>query len=189
MIPFAFCRLLRLRSLLVVIALVLPMAHLCADDVKVDLSSNWKMNKGEEYPGAQGSFTCDPDTKNLRLNYDFTKGGQYVNVYSILPTVTGDLTGMKIEAKGLGGNFTVALVDATGQVLIYRFGTVGDSTQDFDVPLTGPSDGYGGANDKKPHYPLKEIRLTVEKGDQLKGELTFRSITLKTAAPAAPSTP
>jgi hypothetical protein len=134
-----------------------------------------------------GSFTCDPDTKMLQLNYDFTKGGQYINVFSALPPA-GDLSGLKIDVKGYGGEFTVTLVDATDQVLIYRCGMVGDNMQSFDVPLATPSDGYGGAKDKKPHYPLKEIRLTVEKGAQLQGKLTFRSVTMETV-PAPASTP
>lgn len=159
-----------------------------ADDISVSLSDGWQFTNGPEYPGADGKFTYNDTAKALELSYDFSKGGQYVAVSRTLSS-TESLSGVKIVVSGPGGGLTVALIDSGGQTLLYRLGTIDTAPRTIELKLASPSDAYGGADDKVVHYPLKGMRLTVEKGSTTAGKLSFTAVTLEPAAPTPTPTP
>ncbi len=68
------------RSLAVVLLVLAASACLASQTVTLDrfeYSSQWYFSNGGEFPGANGSIACKSDGR-LSLNYDFTKGGEYV---------------------------------------------------------------------------------------------------------------
>lgn len=151
---------------------------LIAAEVKVELNDEWTFTKGEEYPGADGSLEPGAAEKTLVLSYNFTGGGQYVAAAKALEP-SGDLTGVEVTAAGSGGNLGVTLIDDTDQTFIYRLGSVDTAGKTYVLPLSKPSNSYGGANDKTLHFPIKAIRLIVEKSAKLpQGKITFSQVVL-----------
>ena len=57
----------------------LPKRQFPIDDEFVDLEG-WRCSNGSEYPGAKGSISAvaEGDQKMLRLDYEFSGGGNYV---------------------------------------------------------------------------------------------------------------
>jgi len=169
-------------TLVALILLALPLAGRA--DTDVDLSSTaWHFSNGAEYKGADGKSEYSADDKTLTLSYDFTKGGQYVADTLSLSEID-NVSGLKINVTGPGGNLTIALVDTTGQTLLYRLAQIEDGPHTLNVNLPEPSACFGGPKDKTPHYPFRSIRLTVEKGHLLTGKLVFSGITFVTSAPS-----
>ena len=171
------CRL--ASSLVGLSALVfLGLGRLCAADVDVSLTEGWMFTNGAEYPGAEGKL--EMGDKSLLLGSNFTNGGQYVAAYRSL-NVPNEVKGVTLNASGSGGRFGVALTDATDQTFIYRIGLVGENVQTFPLSLDKPNDVYGGAKDRTLHFPLKAIRLMVEKdAANPVGKMTISKIVLQT---------
>jgi len=151
-----------------------------AAEIPVELNVDWNFVQGAEYPGAEGSVEPGTAENTMVLSYDFSGGGQYVAAAkSVEPE--GELTGLELTASGPGGNLGVALVDNTDQTFIYRLGMLEDAEKTFDPALGKPSASYGGANDKTLHFPIKAIRLIVEKSPALpEGKITVSKIILRT---------
>jgi len=154
--------------------------NLTAGEVQVELYEGWNFSKGEEYPGAVGSLEPGSAEKTMVLSYDFNGGGQYVAAAKNLDPA-GELSGVEVTASGPGGNLGVALIDNTDQTFIYRLGTVDDVAKTFDLTLDKPSTSYGGPDDKTLHFPLKAIRLLVEKSPaQPEGKITVTALVFRT---------
>jgi hypothetical protein len=138
----------------------------------------WSFNDGREFPGATGSFDLKPaGEKPLgTLHYDFTKGGAYVAAQTHA-TIENGADEFRIAAKSSQAmRMSVRLVDATGQCHQYVESCSG--TGDWEtlrVVLTkGDSEHWGGANDGKMHFPVKEISICVNKpSKEMKGTVEF----------------
>jgi len=153
---------------------------LLAADVPVELNIDWNFAKGEEYPGAEGSVEPGADGKTMVINYNFSGGGQYVATGKTVDPA-GELSGVEVTASGPGGNLGVTLIDDTDQTFIYRLGQLDDTEKTFDPALEKPSTSYGGANDKTLHFPIKAIRLVVEKNPAFpEGKITVSNIVFRT---------
>jgi len=151
-----------------------------ASEIPVELSDAWEFSSGEEYPGGTGSLESGPTENTLAIAYDFSAGGQYVAAGTSIDA-SEELVGIEVTATGPGGNLGVVLTDNTDQHFIFRLGQLEDSEKTFDLPLDKPSDSYGGADDKTLHFPIKGIRLIIEKNpSQLEGTVTVSKIVLHT---------
>jgi hypothetical protein len=157
-----------------------------ADPIRLDMAGEWDANTGQEFPGAVG----DVDTgKQVKISYDFTKGGVYISATQPLDTVSvTSLSSIKVKAKG-PGLLGVGITDATGQDFIYHFGQTGAEERPYTVYTSKPTDVYGGAGDKVIHYPLKSIRLLAFKSAEVpKGTLVISELQL-VPAPTPVATP
>lgn len=151
-----------------------------ARDIPVELGDEWVFSNGEEYPGGKGSLEAGNADNTLAIAYDFKGGGQYVAAGTFIDA-SGELDGAEVTATGPGGNLGVVLTDNTDQHFIFRLGQLEDSEKTFDLPLDKPSSSYGGADDKTLHFPIKGIRLIIEKNpSQLEGTVTVSKIVLHT---------
>jgi len=153
---------------------------LMARDTPVELNNDWTFSKGEEYPGGVGSLEVGKADKTLAIAYDFNGGGQYVAAGTSIDA-SGELDGVEVTTAGPGGNLGVVLIDDTDQTFIYRLGQLEDGDKTFDLPLDKQSSSYGGADDKTLHFPIKGIRLIVEKNpSQVEGTVTVSKSVLRT---------
>ena len=145
----------------------------------LDLSTGWEFAAGKN---ADGSMENSGEEKILILNYNFESGGGSV-------TATYDFGGIEpieslqliqILAKGPAGSVVVGIEDAQGQLFLYRIGRLeSDEQRMLEVNLQTPSEVAGKVADKNIHYPIKTMRVTVEKDEfLLKGTLTVERIAL-----------
>ena len=75
----------------------------------------WVFNNGAEFPGAVGILRIDPaDRNSLRLEGDFSKGGNYVSATRNLGNV--DVTDISFDLKAADTDrLTMRVGDASGQ--------------------------------------------------------------------------
>jgi len=151
-----------------------------ASEIPVELSDAWEFSSGEEYPGGTGSLESGPTENTLAIAYDFSAGGQYVAAGTSIDA-SEELVGIEVTAVGPGANLGIVMIDDTDQSFIYRLGPLVGAEKTFSLPLDTPSSSYGGADDKTLHFPIKGIRLIVEKDpSQLEGSVTISKIVLRT---------
>lgn len=129
--------------------------------------SKWVFIDGREFPGAAGSFAlaADADVPAGALSYDFSKGGAYVAAHTHT-TILNDAAELRVGAKSTrNAKITVRLIDATGQCHQYpRACTGSGSWETLRVALNQKaSEHWGGANDGKMHFPIRDISLGVGK--------------------------
>lgn len=144
-----------------------------------DKAVHWTFFNGQEFPGATGSFVLASEgAKKLgTLDYDFTKGGNYVSAETSI--AVSDRAGeLRIGAQAdrtLG--VSIRLIDSSGQC--HQFAKAYSGTGNWEtirVALDRPaSEHWGGANDGKIHFPLRTICLCVNKpsGKPLGGKIEF----------------
>jgi len=148
----------------------------------LDLSTGWEFTAGQD---ANGSMENPAEEKNLILNYDFENGGGSVFSSRDLGDIEAieSLLLIQLLVKGPGGNLAVAVEDAQNQLFIYRLGRLeSDEQKMLEVQLESPSEVAGKAGDKKIHYPVKSIRVMVEKDDLLlKGKITVERFSFHSA--------
>ncbi|MEZ0387483.1 MAG: hypothetical protein ACAI34_10475, partial [Verrucomicrobium sp.] len=95
-------------------------------------AEGWTFNNGQEFPGAKGAVSVDPESTHegkptLKLVGDFTKGGKYVVTGRKIPSV--DIRELTLWVKSPEGErFTLRINDASGQ------------THQIDVKLQPQSD-------------------------------------------------
>ena len=125
----------------------------------------WRCSNGSEYPGAKGSISAvaEGDQKMLRLDYDFTGGGNYV------AAVCGK--GFPVETTEFA--FTVR-PDAHS----HFFCRVSDSNKTFQgfyrklkageealvqIPLKGPwRNSWGRGHASRPEPPIRQLWICVQ---------------------------
>lgn len=161
-------------------------ARLLLDDFDKE-PSGWKYIGGQEFPGATGSLTFDPNSAHegkgsYHLVGDFTGGGGYVGTWRDLPA--RDIKELRIWVKVT--NITVLMirvVDATDQCH-QRDLPVNPSPdwQEFVLKFTaiaGTNNHWGGANDGVWHGRAKAYGLNIPNhfpGSSKKGELWLDDI-------------
>jgi hypothetical protein len=164
------------------LALTLPIR---ADDMPLKFNDQWKFNPHAEYAGATGGVTTD--SSSLKLAFDFSKGGSCVSAGLTFTDTVNQLSGIEVKVTG-PGHFGVTISDATGQTFVYFIGVPGDSSPAFQIDLSQPRNVFGGAKDKKIHYPLKSISLMVSKSvDTPSGTEEITEVLLKAAPAPAPA--
>ena len=115
---------------------------------------------GAEFPGASGSLLVT--NGELRLTFDFSKGGHYVAANFALPE-RPTARGVSFEASCPDGAFvTLRVTDATGQTFQqYLDGETG-SWEKISTRVDAPGGRWGGANDGVFHQPVTGISVLAD---------------------------
>lgn len=145
----------------------------------------WKFFGGTEFPpGGFGSFEVEEveGKQTGVLQYDFSQGGVYVTGIRGLEVKKGpDELRFKVKSEN-PATVGIRLVDQTGQAHqnVFEYTEAGE-WQVFRLDLNERAGiTFGGANDKEIHFPLKEIRLFVQKkSGQEVGKVWFQDLTFR----------
>lgn len=174
------------RSLLSFVLLFIPLLVWGADPrTKVDVFTNhpWNFSSGSEFPGASGSFKVveEEGKKAGLLSFDFTKGGLYVSATSSIEIPSGQEE-LRFRVKSRDWQrIMIRLIDSTGQCHQYEvpYADEGD-WQLLRINLQSQAGlSFGGANDKKIHYPVKRLTLAVNhSGPSTSGDVLFADFML-----------
>lgn len=167
----------------------------------------WSFLNGPEFPGATGALTLVPDAAEkgragLKLEGDFTKGGNYVQASIALKGEQAELLSFKLKAPG-AGKLTMRLTDGSKQVhqidlkLEPRddWQTVEFPILDFFKQMGTPSalknvsryEKWGGPNDGKWHAPLTSIAILATRHtrpNSLQPEIQIADFRLGAVRPA-----
>ena len=156
---------------LCVAAMVLfPVLGLAVDPrTRLDAFSGhkWSFSSGSEFPGASGGFEVveQEGKKSGKLSFDFSKGGMYVSATSGVE-IPGGNEELRFRVKSRDWQrIMIRLFDSTGQCNQYEmpYADEGD-WQLLRIDLTSKAPlSFGGANDKKLHYPIKKMSIAVNK--------------------------
>ena len=167
----------------------------------------WTFDNGREFPGATGKLSVDAAAKHngrdsLRLDADFTKGGNYVQAAGALPDK--DIGELSFWLRAPGSEvLTIRIVEAAGQC--HQINLKIQQTDDWQqvvlplarffakrgtpdaVPIIAKYEFWGGANDGKWHGPGKTlVVLTGPSGDKKVRTLWLNDVKA-VAAPASPA--
>ena len=143
---------------------------------------------GSEFPGATGSLQVAEG--ELRLSFDFSKGGHYVAANFPLPE-RPTVRGVSFEADCPDGAFvTLRFTDATGQVFQQYLGGDTDGWEPFATRADAPGGRWGGANDGVFHQPVRHFsiiadNLTPDAVGGACGTLRVRNVRFSEQAPAS----
>jgi hypothetical protein len=135
-------------------------------DVSLPASGRgWKFNPGREFAGAAGKLTRAEQngTEMLVVEYDFSGGGRYVSADTSVEIGT-DIGEIRFAAKsGNALTLAVRLIDSTGQTFqVKKPCDREDAWQLFRVVLADvKGQSWGGANDKKIHFPIRQVRICI----------------------------
>ncbi len=130
----------------------------------------WKFFKNT----GEGSFELAKDEAGKPmgiLKYDFAgskaRGMPYV-LASAPATIPEGTTAVRLLARSpIAQQLTFRLVDSTGQTLQFKTRIKGSGQWEaITIPLTRRLEHWGGANDAKPHFPLKSLVLSVPRPDE-----------------------
>lgn len=124
----------------------------------------WRFSNGPEFPGATGSLHYSGDGQ-LRLEGDFTRGGNYVSASHSVDVHGANELSFRI--RGDIERIGVRLRDSEGQIH-QHFVSVGLGSGDRWVSVSLPVDGspgshWGGANDAVFRGDVKEIGFAAHK--------------------------
>jgi hypothetical protein len=167
----------------------------------------WTFDNGREFPGATGKLSVDAAAKHngkdsLRLDGDFTKGGNYVQAAGPLPDK--DIGELSFWLRAPGSDvLTIRIVEAAGQC--HQINVKIQETDDWQqvvfplarffakrgtpdaVPIVAKYEFWGGANDGKWHGPGKTlVVLTGPSGDKKVRKIWLNDVKA-VEAPASPA--
>ena len=170
-------------------------------------TTGWSFNNGSEFPGATGGISVDDSVQPqrrpaLRLEGNFTGGGNYVDLGHTLPDTDIDTLSFWLKTTGDADAITLRIIDGTGQChqinlridktdrwqhvvfpLARYFAKVGTSAS---VDMVTRYEGWGGAHDGKWHAPGKGIHFLVGRGSfggALCGSFFFSGIAITPPTP------
>lgn len=170
-------------------------------------TSGWRFDNGQEFPGAKGGIFADNTVEAqyrpaIRLDGDFTGGGNYVQVGRDLPVADLEALSLWIKAPVGMEQMTMRVIDGTGQCHQFNLKTESHGkwqrilfpvAQYFEkagtssaVELVKRYEGWSGAKDGKWHNPAKALYILMGRnafGEGLKGSLWIANARLQTATP------
>ncbi|MDD4060437.1 MAG: glycosyl hydrolase [Kiritimatiellae bacterium] len=168
-------------------------------------AAGWSFDNGREFPGAKGGLVVDdaveaPRRPALRLDGDFTGGGNYVQAGRALPGVAVDSLAFWLKAPEGLNQLTLRLVDGSGQCHQFNLRTEAHGRwQRIRFPVTayfakaGTSaaveivkryEGWGGAKDGKWHDPPKALYILVGRtafSEALQGSIWVSQVEIGTS--------
>ena len=170
----------------------------------------WTFDNGREFPGATGKLSVDAAAKHngkdsLRLDGDFTKGGNYVQAAGPLPGEDIRELSFWLRSPGID-TLTLRIVEAAGQC--HQINLKIQPTDEWQqvvfplerffakrgtpdaVPIVAKYEFWGGAKDGKWHGPGKTlVVLTGPSGDKKVRTIWLNEVkaVVGPAAPAAAS--
>ena len=165
----------------------------------------WTFDNGREFPGASGRLSVDAAAKHngkdsLRLDGDFTKGGNYVQAAGPLPGKDIREISFWLRAPGSDG-LALRIIDGSGQC--HQITLKIQQTDDWQqvvfplarffakrgtpeaAPIVAKYEFWGGANDGQWHGPGKTlVVLTGPSGDKKVRTLWLNDVKAVDAPPA-----
>lgn len=180
-VPFA------VLALLSALRAQLPAAGAVGKDALVDRCEHagpWRLNAGAEFPGATGTVALAEDAEKgpcLRLDYDFTGGGNYVTAERPLDLASATAISFLVRQDGANRGF-LRLCDATGQEHAGGFAIQGDGWQKVVLPLDAAhfAGHWHGANDGQFHFPVTRVVIGVNNGPSKKGYVFIKDLAFRT---------
>ncbi len=155
---------------------------LFAADLPLGFSpESWWLHTGAEFPGAQGALAF-PTAGSLRLEADFTNGGDYVQAALKNNLNFPAAKAVRFEVRTSATRISFRFRDATGQSHQRSLPLSGDAaafqTLTFLLEPTGLA--WGGAKDKLFHSPLTHFGVILRKVclAEPTGSAEFRNFTL-----------
>ena len=140
----------------------------------------WKFTNGPEFKGAAGSIDVpQQDKQPLVLNYDFTGGGNYVAAIKYLnPRL--NIQKLRLGIDTTKTSCSIRVIDRSGQTFQYRLGSPeADKPVTLDLSKAKPQSSWGGAKDRKIHYPLSSIWIMVDRKSQpLAGKVSIETLSV-----------
>lgn len=135
---------------------------------------------GAEFPGATGSVSVAANDAVL-LNFDFTGGGNYVEVSFPLKKPVAAKTVCFTATKPEGCYFTVRVSDSAGQTFQKSIHVTQAGTSTYGFDMENWSGSWGGANDGVVVQPLKRIAILLENGKQSvkKGQVVLSDFSIE----------
>ncbi len=170
-----------------------------------DPATGWSFGNGPEFPGARGGMAvdkaADPQGRPvLRLDADFSGGGNYVQLGRDLPAVTPETLALRVRAPRGAGTLTLRLVDGTGQChqFVLRIEPHGEWQQvvfpvarcfekagtSAAIEIVRRHESWGGAGDGRWHDPAKGLYILAGRhcfGEAKRGALLVAEARLQTA--------
>ncbi len=136
----------------------------------------WNYSSGAEFPGATGSLSW-PSKGSLRLDGNFTKGGDYVMAllrgHFSLPA----LKSISFEFLTNGNAVTFRVQDGAGKMHQYQLPVRQTSDwQTVTLPLTYSACSWGGPNEKRFTPGVQFIGCLVRKPTSVKNNSSFLEI-------------
>lgn len=158
----------------------------CSDSYAFGVTEDWGGNSvPRQKPSTLGSlnFVSDPSAgRCIRLDYDFSKGGQ--TVYAMRPLEIGmsDVLSFRIRQNGKNPIY-VLVQDSAGQAHSALLRISGKGWQNVSIPLSSEEydSHWTGAKDKQIHFPLKYVGIGVQADSTKKGSLFFNNVSANTA--------
>ncbi|MHB1000317.1 MAG: beta-galactosidase [Armatimonadota bacterium] len=154
------------------------------DDFEAGASiQKWGFYEGPEFPGAKGSVglksgAAKAGKSGLAFNFDFTGGGNYVQVGRDIPkgmTATGiRLWVRKPSVNSIG----VRVTDSEGQTFQKTFNLPLKSWQEIQITFTGWTGYWGGKGDGAFRGSPTNFALLVQNDGVKKGEIHMDDIRL-----------
>lgn len=199
------CRLMSLGLLLALFCSLADAGETIQLIDKNNVKKNWTFGNGPEFPGAKGGLEVDnsvaPQRRPaLRLDGNFTGGGNYVQTGLKFPAKDIESLSFWIKAPKNKNHITMRLIDGTGQChqINYKINPDGNWQQvNFPVEKyfekAGSSssveavvryEGWGGAKDGKWHNPAKALYLLCGRGDfgeEKKGSIFISGVKMQVA--------
>ena len=180
-------------SLLVTLAAFPALAQPPAEpEVLVDRCDDltgWGVNPGYEFPGADGKLALADDAKFgkvLRLDYDFTNGGNYVTAAHSLNIPKASAVSFWLRQDG-GDSGVIRITDGTDQEHASGFPIKGNDWQKITLALD-PNNFTGhwhGKSDGNWYFPLKGIIIGAGNTSATKkGSIYLRDLCFYSADPA-----
>lgn len=162
-------------------------AVVAAVEIPLPFSSGfrqWRFLEGREFPGARGSIELENDS--LRLNADFTGGGNYVGVAR---PIQADVSLVAFEVKTGARAIHLRFIDDTKQTFQVgrRLSGNPEQWQQVSVPVSASQTFWGGARNGQWKAPLRELAIVVQKM-QLPDPVAavqIRNLSLRMGNPAA----
>lgn len=154
-------------------------------EVPVADSGNPMFTRGDEFPGAEGSaeVVAEGETSFLKIDYDFSGGGQYVSAGLPVAPPPGRYTSLSFVVKGDSERLLgLRLIDQSGECFQFRcpYDQAGEE-QKFEVEINdSKAPHWGGDGNGVLDLPLKDIWFVVndDKNADSKGSVFFGRIKL-----------
>lgn len=142
----------------------------------------WSLDPGREFPGADGKVSVANDAEGpcLRLDYDFTGGGNYVTASRPLAIPQASAVVFSVRQEGKNRGF-VRIGDASGQEHMGGY-SPGPQWQRVALSLdtTGFPGHYYGKDDGLFVFPLKRLIIGVSKGASATGTVFIKDLAFVT---------
>lgn len=181
-------RVVHVRSLLVLLAVTAPSTLVYASEEvlldRCDDVSRWGLDPGYEFPGARGAISTavdGNDGKCLRLDYDFTGGGNYVTAaFPLSGFAEASAVVFSVRQEGDNAGF-VRVRDATEQEHAGAYSAGAEWTR-VVVPLDREhfAGFWHGRNDGQFYFPLNRILIGASRGPTPKGALFIKDLAVIT---------